>query len=108
RPRSHIFFVGEKTQYSIAAALSGLELEDRLDRFSAGARHVAGRSPMRIGPETGRMGSPGMRLQLSKYSFAAVDRPDVPGQGQHVAPEAVGMEERTEQGPVAVRQSPPA
>src|SRR5439155_15650135 len=105
RPRSHIFFVGEKTQYSIAAALIRLELEDRLDRFSAGARHMAGRSPMRIGPETGRMSSPGMRLQLSKYSFAGVDRPYVPGQGQHVAPMAVGMAERPELDVVGSRKS---
>src|SRR5437879_8109487 len=62
---------------------------------------MAGRSPVRIGPETGRMGAPGMRLQLLKYSFPAVDRPDVPGQGQHVAPMAVGMEERLEQDVVA-------
>src|SRR5207245_2545480 len=94
----------------VADALSAvydqsLELEDRLDRVSAGARHMAGRSPMRIGPETGRMGAPGMRLQLLKYSFPAVDRPDVPGQGQHVAPMAVGMKERLEQDLVASRKS---
>src|SRR2546422_7059766 len=66
---------------------------------------MAGRSPMRIGPETGRMGLPGMRFQLAKYSFPAVDRPDVPGQGQYIAPMAVEMKERLEQDVVAARKS---
>src|SRR5438309_11501870 len=66
---------------------------------------MAGRSPMRIGPETGRMGSPGMRFQLAKYSLPAVGRPDVPGQGQQIAPMAVGMKERLEQGVVACGKS---
>src|SRR5207247_4302957 len=94
RPRSQrIFFVRTKTQYSVAAALIRLELEDRLDRVAAGARHMAGRSPMRISPETGRMGSPGMRFQLAKHGLPAVDRPHVPGQGQQMRAMAVGLNE---------------
>src|SRR5438445_355793 len=105
-PRSQrIFFIRNKTQYSIAAAFGRLELEDRLDRLGAGARHMAWRSPTGICPETSRMGSRGMRFQLSKNSLQAVHRPDVPGQGQYIAPMAVGMEQRLERGVVASRKS---
>src|SRR5258708_28852820 len=67
---------------------------------------MGGRGPTGICPETSRMGSRGMRFQLSKNSLQAVHRPDVPGQGQHVAPMAVGMKERLEQEVVACRKSP--
>jgi len=96
---------GHQPQHAAAAALVGLKSEERFDRVSAGARHMAGRGALRIRPETNRMGSPGMRFQLAEYSFPAVDRPDVPGQGQHVAPMALGMKERLEQDVVASRKS---
>jgi hypothetical protein len=51
------------------------------------------------------MGSPGMRFQLSKNGVPAVDGPDVPGQGQYIAPMAVGMKQRLEQDIVASRKS---
>src|SRR5947208_7636079 len=62
-------------------------------------------SPMRVDPETGRMSSPGMCLQLSNYRLQPIDRPDVPGQGQYIAPMAVGMKKRPEQDVVASRKS---
>ena len=70
--------IGDQPHDAAAAALGGFKSEDGFDRLSAGARHMAGRSPMGIRPETNRMGSPGLRFQLSKNHLHAVDRPDVP------------------------------
>ena len=61
---------------------------------------------MGIRPETSRMGSADMRFQLSKNSVQAVDRPDLPSQGQYIAPMAIRMKQRLEQSVVGFRKSP--
>ena len=61
---------------------------------------------MRIRPETSRMGSADMRFQLSKNSVQAVDRPDLPSQGQYIAPMAIRMKQRLEQNVVGFPKSP--
>src|SRR2546427_13174504 len=60
---------------------------------------------MGSGPEPRRTASRGLRFQLSKNHLHAVDRPDVPSQGQYIAPVAVGMKQRLEQRIVASRKS---
>ena len=60
---------------------------------------------MGIRPETGRIGSADMRCQLSKNSVHAVDRPDVPSQGQYIAPMAIRMKQSLEHDVVGFRKS---
>ena len=84
RPRSQrvaIVGIGGEPDNAAAAALGSFESKDRFKRFSARARHIAGRSPMGIRPKTSRMGSADVCVQLSKNGVQAVDRPDVPSQG---------------------------
>src|SRR5688572_9159968 len=61
---------------------------------------------MGIRPETTRMGSADVRFQLSKNGVQAVDRPDVPSQGQYIAPMAIRMKQSLEQNVVGFRKSP--
>src|SRR4029450_10872623 len=96
---------GGRPQDSAAAALAGFKSEDSFDRMSARARHIARCSPMGIRPETSRMGSADMRFQLSKNSVQTVDRPDLPSQGQYVAPMAIRMKQRLEQNVVGFSKS---
>ena len=67
---------------------------------------MAGRSAMGIGLETSRIGSADMRFQLSRNSVQAVDRPDVPRQGQHIAPMAIRMKQSLERDIVGFGKSP--
>ena len=100
------FASGVSRSDSAAAAVSGFKLEDRFNRACPRARHAAGRGPMGSRPETGRSGSADMRLQLSHDRVQAADRSDVPGQGQHIAPMAVGMKQGLEQNLVRFRERP--
>ena len=104
--RAAIAGIGDEAQDSAAAAGRGFEPEDRLDRAGARACHAPGRGPLGIGSETGWTGPAGMRFQLPENGVAAVDRPDAPGQGQHVAPMAIGVEQGPERDVVGFRQSP--
>jgi hypothetical protein len=60
---------------------------------------------MGIRPETSRMGSADMRFQLSENSVQTVDRPDLPSQGQYVAPMAIRMKQRLEHNIVGFSKS---
>jgi hypothetical protein len=59
---------------------------------------------MGIRPETSRTGLANMRFQLSKNSVQTVDRPDLPSQGQYIAPVAIRMKQRLEQNIVGFRK----
>jgi hypothetical protein len=95
--RVAIVGVGSRPQDSAAAALGGLESEDRFDRLGARTRHIAGRRAVAIDTETSRAGVAGVGFELSENGGPAVDRPDAPGQGQHIAPMAIGMKQALEQ-----------
>ena len=93
-------------QHAAAAAVGGLELEDRFNRSGACARHLAGGGPLRSRPETGRSGPPDMRPQLFHDGVQAADRSDIPGQCQHIAPMAVSMKQGREQNVVGFGERP--
>ena len=60
----------------------------------AGARHLARRGALRIEPEAGRRAARMRAFSSRAIASRAVDRPDVPGERQHVAPVAVGVKQR--------------
>jgi hypothetical protein len=91
-----VIAIGREPQDSAAAALRRFEAEDRLDGIGADAPHVAWRSPMLVYPETGRTDASGLRCQLRQNGIRTIDGLDVPRQGQHIAPMAVGMKQRRE------------
>ena len=47
-----------------------------------------------------------MRFQFFKNSVRAVNRPDVPSQGQYIAPVAIGMKQSLEEDVVGFRKTP--
>ena len=89
---------------AVAAALPGFELEDRLDRAGAGARHLARRRAIGIDRKPAGRGADGVSLQLLQDRVRAVDGLDVPAQRQHVAPIAVGMKQRFQRAVVRLRE----
>ena len=107
-PRFHaaIGGIGHKPQDAVAAAFGGFESEDRFDRVGAGAHHMAGRSPAGIGPEASRTRPADMRVQLFNNSVGAVNRSQVPGQRQRIAPMAIRMKQGLEQDVVGFPKSP--
>ena len=90
--------VGGEADDAVAAGLRGLEGEDGFDGVDAGAGDLARRRALGVDAEVrgGELG--GGCLQLGKDFRRAGDGADVPGQRQHVAPVAVGVEERGERG----------
>ena len=98
--------IGRKRQYAAAAPLGGLEFEDRFDRAGTGAGDRARRRAVGIDPEIRRTGAAAIGLQRTKNGVRAVDRADLPGQGQQVAPIAVGMEQRPQRRVIRFRQRP--
>jgi hypothetical protein len=98
-----IWDIGRQPQDSDASALGSLESEDRFESVSARASHMAGRSAIEIRLKTSRMGSADMRFQFSKNSVRAVDGPDMPSQGQYIAPMAIRMKQSLEQNVVGFR-----
>src|SRR5262245_53513919 len=57
---------------------------------------------MGINPEASRIGSTNVCFQLFQNNIQAADRPDVPGQGQYIAPMALRMKQGLEQNTVVV------
>ncbi len=70
----------------------------------AGARDAPRAGAVPGDPEPGRPGAAGLGFQLTANGIVALDRPDVPGERQHVAPIAVGMKQRLERRAILLRQ----
>src|SRR5262249_184772 len=94
--RVAVIGIARESQHAAAATLARFKAENGFDRIGAGAPHIAGRGPTRIDLKTSRTGPVGVRCKLSQNRIRTVDRLDVPGEGQHVAPKAVRMKQRLE------------
>ena len=83
---------GDEPQHAAAAALRGFEPEDRFDRSVPArvTRRGAVRSGSILKPWAGR---PACAFSSLTIASRAVDRADVPGQRQHIAPMAVRMKQ---------------
>jgi hypothetical protein len=91
--RIAVIGIAREPQHAAAATLARFKAENGFDRIGAGACHIAGRGPMRVDLETSRTGAVGMRCKVSQNRIRTVDRLDVPGEGQHIAPKAVRMKQ---------------
>ena len=85
--------VGLQAQRAVARADCGLEVEQRFDAVGTGARNPARRRAPRRNMEIRRLGA---RERLAQHGLDR--RPaghglDIPGKGEHVAPEPVGEEQ---------------
>src|SRR5207249_105255 len=99
--RRVVVALGEKAQQAAAAAGGRLEAEDRLDAFRAGARRMARRGARRIGAKAGSAHARRFERELRSDRASAAQGADLPAERQHVAPVAVGAEERYKRGSVA-------
>src|SRR5262249_45096624 len=93
-----VFGIGREPQDAAAASLRRFEAEDRLDGIDADTPHIAWCSPVLVYPETGRTDAAGLRCKLRHDGVRTVDGLDLPRQGQHIAPMAVGMKQHREAG----------
>ena len=82
--------VGNKTNDAVTRTGRGLEFEDRLDRFGAGAVDPARRRPRGRDMEIRRLRARERGSQRRLDSRPAGHGLDCPGEGQQVAPQAVG------------------
>ena len=85
--------VGHQADDAVARAECGLEFEDRLDRFGAGAADPARRRPPGRDMEIRRLRARERGSQRRLDRRPAGHGLDRPGEGQQVAPQAVGQEQ---------------
>ena len=102
--RVAVISVREQAHDAAAAADRGFESEHRLDGVGAGAHHLARRPALGIDGKAARHRASNVRPQLPQDRSRAVDGLDVPAQRQHIAPIAIGVEQRIQQAVVGARQ----
>ena len=84
--------IGREAHDAGAAAQRGFEFEQGFDRFDAGTADPARRRSLRGNMKVSWRGARERFAQCRSDCGAARHRLDGPGEGQHVAPETVGME----------------